>query len=161
MDIKDFLSERDVMTDVRAPDKTRLLRDLSRRAASSLKLDADVVSSEILKRETLGSTGMGGGVAIPHARIQGLEKPFGILARLRKGMEFEAVDNQPVDIVFLVLLPAAREREQLNALASVARKLRDEKILRGLRDATDSAALFATITSGQPPTIKRYHRDAH
>jgi PTS system nitrogen regulatory IIA component len=147
MDIKDFLSPDDAMVDVRAVDKPRLLRDLSRRAASSLNADADVISSAILKRETLGSTGMGGGVALPHARIRGVDRPFGILARLGKGMEFDAVDGEPVDIVFLLLLPVAREGEQLNALASVARKLRDTEALGHLRGAADSAALYRAMVA--------------
>jgi PTS system nitrogen regulatory IIA component len=147
MIIADFLAPNDVMVDIRAADKVRLLQELSYRAAATRKLDGNLVASDILKRETLGSTGMGGGVAIPHARIPGLNKPFGLLVRLKKPIEFDAIDGKPVDLVFLLLLPAAPEGEQLNALASVARKLRDETTLRDLRVATDNAALYHAIVN--------------
>ena len=130
------VSPSDVLIDVRAPDKVHLLRELSRRAASVLKLNAEGVSGEILKREALGSTGVGAGVAIPHARIQGLKQPFGVLARLRKAIEFEAIDSQLVDIAFFLLLPA--EGEQLNALACVARKLRDPEAVGEIRRKRNS-----------------------
>jgi PTS system nitrogen regulatory IIA component len=145
MDIKDFLSPADVMVDVQTSDKAWLLKDLSTRAASALKLKADAIADEILKREALGSTGIGGGVAIPHARVSGLKTPFGILVRLRKPIEFDAIDSQPVDFVFFLLLPAARENEQFNALACVARKLRDAQVLRGVRGAADRDSLYRSI----------------
>jgi PTS system nitrogen regulatory IIA component len=145
MDINSFLAPGDALVDVRASDKTRLLTELWHRAAASLRLGADTVAGDILKREELGSTGVGGGVAIPHARIAGLQAPFGILARLRGAIDFDAIDGQPVDIVFLLLLPAAPAGEQLNALASVARKLRDPKIVHDLRRAGDSTSLYHAI----------------
>jgi Phosphoenolpyruvate-dependent sugar phosphotransferase system, EIIA 2 len=83
------------------------------------------IAAEILKREELGSTGTGGGVAIPHARIQELNEPFGIFARLNRPIDFQAIDTRPVDLVFLLLLPGDPVGEQLKALATVARKLRD------------------------------------
>jgi PTS system nitrogen regulatory IIA component len=147
MDIKDLLSPADVMVDVRAPDKSRLLYDLARRAADALNLSGDVISAAILKREELGSTGMGDGVAIPHARIQGVKKPVGILARLRQAIEFDAIDGQPVDLVFVLLLPATAENDQLCALASVARKLRASEILVQLRDAKNRSELYSAIVA--------------
>jgi PTS system nitrogen regulatory IIA component len=147
MDIKDFLSPANAMADLEASDKSRLLTDLSNRAASALKLDADLVVSEIMKREELGSTGIGGGVALPHARIQGLQAPFGILARLREPIGFDAIDDQPVDVVFFLLLPAAADAEQLNTLACVARKLRDGQALRNLRSAADDLTLYEAIVT--------------
>jgi PTS system nitrogen regulatory IIA component len=110
-------------------------------------LAAEGISAEILKREELGSTGTGGGVAIPHARIQGLNKSFGILARLNNPIDFEAIDSQPVDLVFLLLLPANPVGEQLKALASVARKLRDPTSLRDLRSASGTAGLYDAMTT--------------
>jgi PTS system nitrogen regulatory IIA component len=145
MEIKDLLSPADVMVDVDGSDKARLLKDLSTHAGSALKLKADTITAEISNREALGSTGIGGGVAIPHARISDLKKPFGILARLRKPIEFEAIDGQPVDLVFLLLLPAAREGEQLKALACVARKLRDPTAVREVRSAADSGTLYRAV----------------
>jgi PTS system nitrogen regulatory IIA component len=87
---------------------------------------------------------MGGGVAIPHARLQDLKKPFGIFVRLRREMDFGAIDSRPVDLVFLLLLPAA-EGDQLNALASVARKLRTPEDLVRMRNARSQAELYAAI----------------
>jgi PTS system nitrogen regulatory IIA component len=145
MDIKDFFSPDDAMVDVRASDKARLLQELAGRSATALNLAADRISTELLKREELGSTGTGGGVAIPHARIPEVKKPFGMLVRLRQAIKFDAIDGQPVDIVFLLLLPASPAGEQLTALASVARKLRDPDSVRRLRRAADSAELYGVM----------------
>jgi PTS system nitrogen regulatory IIA component len=153
MEIKEFLSSTQAIIDVRAPDKDSLLRELSQRAAGTVRLNADSFSSEILKREKLGSTGIGGGVAIPHARIKGLKKPFGILARLKSAIDFDAIDDKPVDIVFLLLLPVETEGEHITALASVARILRDAEVLRKLRGAADIASLYRVMTENRQSKI--------
>jgi PTS system nitrogen regulatory IIA component len=147
MDIKDFLSPAEVLVDFPAQDKSHLLSDLSARAASLLKLDANIVSREILKREELGSTGIGEGIAIPHARMAHLEGPFGILARLKRPIDFDAIDSQPIDIVFFLLLPGTSQGNQLHALAAVARKLRDKKTLHALRSANSNSALYGAVVS--------------
>ena len=147
MQIADFLSPDDTLCDVRAADKDRLLRELTGRAANALRLDAAVLADAIAQRERIGSTGMGDGIAIPHARIADLSKPFGLLARLRRAIDFAAIDGQPVDIVFLLLLPSAAHGEQLTALASVARRLRDAQVTADLRDAADGAALYRAIVA--------------
>ena len=115
MKITDFLSPADVVLDVKPANKGQLLRLLAMRAAAGAGLDAYQVATLILKREELGSTGVGNGVALPHARLTGIKAPFGMLARLRRGIDFEAIDGQPVDIVFLLLLPETANGEQLNA----------------------------------------------
>jgi PTS system nitrogen regulatory IIA component len=145
MDIKEFLSPADALVDVRVADKARLLQELAHRAATTLSLPVDRISSALLKREELGSTGTGGGIAIPHARIPDLNKPFGILVRLEQPIDFDAIDGQPVDLLFLLLLPLASDKEQLTALASVARILRNSKSARDLRRARDSASLFRAM----------------
>ena len=142
MDIKDFLSPADALVDLRAPDKLRLLQDLSVRAAASLELDAERVSKAILAREELGSTGMGEGVAIPHARIPDLKKPFGILACLKKPIGFDAIDTHAVDVVFFLLLPSDASPEHLHALALVARALRNPNLATELRRARDGAEAY-------------------
>src|SRR5271170_7226562 len=147
MEIRDFLSRDNALINVRAPDKTRLLQDLAARAAAALNLDANPVSIELLKREALGSTGTGDGVAIPHARIPDLRKPFGMLVRLRHAIDFEAIDGKPVDVVFLLLLPQS-QGDPLNALASVARKLRNPESVRRIRNAADEAELYDAIEAG-------------
>jgi PTS system nitrogen regulatory IIA component len=147
VDIKDLLAPANVIVDMRATDKGQLLRDLCERAAATLGLGAEFVTSEILKREGLGSTGMGEGIAIPHARIPKLDKPFGILARLKKPIEFAAIDEKPVDVVFLLLLLAAPESDQLNALATVARRLRDPGTASTIRSAREALGAYEAIVA--------------
>ena len=147
MDIRAFFSQNDVIVDVRASDKVQLLKDLSARAALEVALDPALVSAEILKREELGSTGLGSGVAIPHARILGLGKLYGSLARLKRALDFAAVDGEPVDLVFLLLLPSSTGREQLEALAAVARQLRKPTIAAMLRKARDGSEAYSAMLS--------------
>jgi PTS system nitrogen regulatory IIA component len=142
MNITDFLLPQHVVVDLRAADKAQLLRELARRAATALGLPADQVSDALLKREALGSTGTGGGIAIPHARLAGVAKPFGMLVSLAKAIDFDAIDGRPVDIVCLLLLPTNSQGEQLNVLACAARTLRDADALRNIRHAGDDAALY-------------------
>ena len=110
-------------------------------------MDAADVSKQIAKREELGSTGVGNGVALPHARLKGFKSPFGLLARLHHGIDFEAIDDQPVDIVFLLLLPDTPDEAQLNALACVARALRDPRALERVRDATQREDIFRAVSA--------------
>jgi nitrogen PTS system EIIA component len=138
MDIRDFFAPPDAIIGLRSADKSKLLQELSNRAADRLALDSGRIVQTVLGREALGSTGMGSGVAIPHARIAGLHQPFGLFARTRRPIAFDSIDGQPVDLIFLLLLPANPEQEHLHALASVARALRDRKIVGELRRARDS-----------------------
>src|SRR6516162_11542843 len=120
MDTKALLLPAHALINIRATDKTSLIRDLSARAAAALELPAERISAELLKREALGSTGTGGATAIPHARMPELKKPFGMLALLQNPVDFNAIDGNPIDIVFLILLPASSQKDQLNTLASIA-----------------------------------------
>jgi PTS system nitrogen regulatory IIA component len=143
--IYDLLSPADVMIDVGALNKRSLLQDLSAKSAASLDLRVDQIAPYLLKREELGCTGMGGGVAIPHARVRDLQRPYGVLAKLKQPIEFEAIDGQAVDIVFLLLLPANADNGQLSALALVARTLRASETLVRLRRARDASELYAMM----------------
>jgi nitrogen PTS system EIIA component len=105
MKISDLLSSTDVTADFVAIDKQQLLQELARKAGLIVEVLPDRILTELTKREEFGSTGMGGGVAIPHARFHQINKPFGLLVRLREPIDFDAVDGKPVDIVFLLLLP--------------------------------------------------------
>jgi len=147
INISSFLSPNDVFLDVRAPDKLSLLRDLARRAAPSTDLSSDVIVTELMKREQLGSTGMGGGVAIPHARYIGLKKAFGLVARLKPAVDFEAIDNLPVDLVFVLLVPAAAEGDHLNVLAAVSRRMRSREVTQKLRVIQDPNIFYRLITA--------------
>jgi PTS system nitrogen regulatory IIA component len=147
LDVKSFLSAEDVVADYRAETKEQLLDELCARAAQAAHLDVQLVRGEILKREQLGCTGVGGGIAIPHARLQNLKKPYGSLVRLRKPIDYDAIDGDPVDIVFLLLLPAEPAGDQLNALAATARKLRDRDTLSRLRGAPDGHAVYEAFVA--------------
>lgn len=145
MKISDLLSPADVMIDVRAANKQLLLQEFAAKAAAGLGLPVEAIASFLLKREDLGSTGIGHGVAIPHARLSDLQRPFGLLARLKQPLEFDAIDGQPVDLVFVLLLPAAVENEALAALALVARTLRSPENLARLRAAKNTSELFTAV----------------
>jgi PTS system nitrogen regulatory IIA component len=145
MKIPDLLSRADVLIDVRASSKPLLLQELAAKAAAGAGLDIDHIASHLLKREELGSTGIGKGVAIPHARLPGLARSYGLLAKLKQPIEFDAIDGQAVDIVFVLLLPAAAEQEALGALALAARALRSSENLARLRRAKNTSELYAAI----------------
>jgi PTS system nitrogen regulatory IIA component len=147
MKVSDFLSSADVITDVAFADKQKLLEDLARRAATIVDVQPALILSELVKREQLGSTGMGGGVAIPHARFHQVAKPFGMLVRLKRPIAFDAVDDQPVDTIVLLLLPDAPNGERLGVLACIARKLRDPAIMAALRRARDGAEIYRTLAA--------------
>jgi|SRR5229473_1835694 len=145
MKISDLLSPADVMIDVRTSNKRLLLQEFAAKAADSLGLPVDQVAPYLLKREELGSTGIGRGVAIPHARLPDLQRPYGLLARLKQPIEFDAIDGQAVDIVFVLLLPAAADRGQLGALALVARTLRPPENLARIRSAKTTSELYSAF----------------
>jgi len=142
MKISDLLSPTDVMIDVRHSQKALLMQELAAKAAASLGRPVDQVASYLLKREDLGSTGIGKEIAIPHARLPDLQRPHGLLAKLKQEIEFDAIDGQAVDIVFVLLLPAAVEND---ALALVARTLRSPETLARLRRAKSMSELYSAI----------------
>ena len=147
MNTADFLAEDDVLLDYAAASKMQVLQGLSRMAANRLNLKPVPIATALLKREQLGSTGVGGGVALPHAGVAGLDRPFGILARLKNPIDFDAVDGNPVDIVFLLLVPPASSTDQLAALACVARVLKDPQIQAQLRTAARIDVMYRAVTS--------------
>jgi PTS system nitrogen regulatory IIA component len=147
MTLTDFLLPSNVLLQKRAADSRQLLHDLSQRAAACLGVDEAAIVAALLKREDLGSTGMGNGVAIPHARLEMVKKPFGLLVRLDQPIDFNAIDGRPVDLVFILLLPATGEGEHLGALALVARKLRVQDVLMKLRQGKSALELHAVVCS--------------
>jgi nitrogen PTS system EIIA component len=147
MNIQDFLSPNDVTIDVAPANKQKLLVELANKAGSRLRLPPDTILSELSNREELGSTGLGDGVAMPHARFKQIDKPFGMLFRLRQPIDFNAVDGKPIDIVFLLLLPEGAKGEQLSALACIARKLRKAAVTAALREAPSAAETFRVLAS--------------
>jgi len=145
MKIAEILNPDSVLLGLRAVDKRSVLADLAGRAATQLGIDAAKATDALLERENLGSTGMGDGLAIPHARLGKVRRPFGVFARLDRRIDFDAVDGRPVDLVFLLLLPASKENAHLGALACVARKLRRPETADALRRGESAKALFRTL----------------
>lgn len=146
MIVTEFLDERDVLVGLEVADKTALLQRLAQQAAGELGLKPADIATALLERENLGSTGTGGGIAIPHARLRQVTRPIGVFARLRKAIAFDAIDEKPVDLVFLLLLPAGSEGRHLSVLASVARKLRDVATQARLRTAGSAANIHAILS---------------
>lgn len=158
MDMIDLLPKEQVMS-LRAGNKSQLLQELARRAAQALHLDVKAVLDAIAAREALGSTGIGAGVAVPHAKIPGLTDFFALFARLDKPVAYDAVDGEPVDLVFLLLVPPDGDTDHLAALACVARRLRDPETARRLRAQTDPAALYEILIALQPVAAKTSQPD--
>jgi PTS system nitrogen regulatory IIA component len=148
MNISEFLAPADVIVGLRASAKENVIRELARRAASATGVDSSVIANALQARESLGSTGLGRGFALPHARIPGLTRFFGTFARLARPIDFQAIDDGPVDLVFLLLIPAGAENEHVAALAAISRRLRNAEVLKGVRKADDPATLHALITAG-------------
>lgn len=142
MDFEPICRIVDSVIDLSLRDKRTLLHDLAHRAAVVLNVDDDVVFSALLKREELGSTGVGNGVAIPHVRLEQVKNPFGIMVRLKDPINFDSIDGQPVDLVCLLLLSKENESAQLNALAGIARRLRRPEVLEELRHAPNRVVLY-------------------
>ena len=146
MEIADLLSLSGVSDGLKAGSKKQALQELSALAAAQLAEKERTILNLLLARERLGSTGVGGGVAIPHARLEGLAKPSGVFARLREPIEFDAVDGHPVDLIFLLLAPETEGSDHLKALALVSRLLRDHRVCARLRGADSAEALYAVLT---------------
>jgi PTS system nitrogen regulatory IIA component len=149
MKIEEVLAPDAVEVGLESSDKQALLEALSRKAARFLQIPSEDILKALLNREELGSTGTGGGIALPHARMAEVTRPFALFTRLRKPIDFEAVDSQLVDLVCLVLLPAGKN-DTINALACVARSLRDPERLRLVRKASNKAGLYAALTEQLP-----------
>lgn len=145
----DFISPDSVVASLKAKSKKQLLQDLSARAARLTGLPERDIFDVLLQRERLGSTGLGQGVAIPHGKVQGLKRIAGIFARLAEPVDFDAIDSQKVDIVFLLLAPEGAGADHLKALARISRLLREGSAVEKLRACKDAAALYAVLTEGE------------
>ena len=146
MEITDLLTSERVMPALRAPSKKQALQALSRRAAEITGLHERTIFDVLLERERLGTTGVGSGIAIPHGKLAGLKGLLGLFARLEKPVDFDAVDEQPVDLIFLLLAPETAGADHLKALARVSRLLRDRGVCEKLRAAADGKSLFGLLT---------------
>ncbi len=149
MGLEDLLSPKGVIHNLRVSCKREALQAIADKAAGLIDRPAADIMTTLLEREQLGSTGVGDGVALPHGKIEGLSKIVGVLARLETPVSFDALDDQPVDLVFMLLAPANATAAHLKALAKVSRLLRDEHAREALRGADSAEALFAIATADQ------------
>lgn len=145
-ELSDLLTPEAVLAGVGAANKKTLFQHLGAAAARAYGLDGREVNDRLFDREKLGSTGFGGGIAIPHARLDGLAQVSGVFARLATPVDFGAVDDLPVDLVFMLLSPTGAGAEHLKALALVSRRLRDRAFAAKLRGASSPDALYALLT---------------
>ena len=137
MRITDFLTPERIFLDVRTRGKPRLLAEVARNfARSDPSIDATAVEAALLAREQLGSTGLGAGFALPHARIENLQTFQGMFLRLQKPIEFDAIDDTPVSMIFVLLIPNAENVSHVGALAVVSRTFRENRVMEDLRRAT-------------------------
>ncbi|MBS9477081.1 PTS IIA-like nitrogen regulatory protein PtsN [Ancylobacter radicis] len=151
MALNDILALPAVFPALRVTSKKQALQELSAKAAELLGRDERQIFETLNQRERLGSTGVGSGIAIPHGKLAKMDKLFGMFARLDKPIDFESLDGEPVDLIFLLLAPEAAGADHLKALARVARLLRDPEVARKLRQSRDSASIHAILT-GTPAT---------
>ncbi len=145
MGVLELVGPDGVIADLEASSKKHALELMAAVAAESLGLSSKAVFTVLVDREKLGSTGVGRGIAIPHAKMPGLESIHGFLIRSREAVPFEAVDDEPVDLFFLLLAPESAGAEHLKALARVSRALRDRDTVKALREAAGAAAMRAIL----------------
>jgi len=146
MEISDLIVPEGVVATLRASSKKQLLQELAEKAAGLTRLPSRRIFETMHERERLGSTGMGQGIAVPHGHLEGITRMTGLFARLATPVDFESMDDQPVDLVFVLLAPEGAGADHLKALARVSRLLRNQSLCEKLRAAVDSAALFALLT---------------
>jgi nitrogen PTS system EIIA component len=147
MSLTDILSRDAIIPVLRVSNKKQLLEAISEKASKLTALPARAIFDLLLQRERLGSTGLGNGIAVPHCKVEGLDHLIGIYARLEKPIDFEVVDGEPVDLIFVILAPEGAGADHLKGLSKVARVLRDQATSAKLRKITDADGIFALLTS--------------
>lgn len=161
MDTSDLLMTPDaIVTKLRSGSKKHVLQDLSKAAAQLTGVEERQIFEVLLEREHLGTTGVGNGIAIPHGKLPALDNLYGLFARLDKPIDFEAIDEQPVDLFFLLLAPEGAGADHLKALARVSRMLRDTGFCDKLRGSDGRDALYALLTQGDDVELQTSLRAA-
>jgi len=146
MEITDLITPESVVPNLKVTSKKHALQEISKRMAESYDLTEREIFEILLEREKLGSTGVGNGIAIPHGKLKNLDCLCGYFARLERPVEFDAVDERPVDLIFLLLAPEEAGADHLKALARVSRLMRDKAVCKKLRGSNTSEALYALLT---------------
>lgn len=145
MQLADFIDFEAIKPSLPAGNKSSLLKQLASQSAQRLGVDAPAILASLTEREQLGSTGFGQGVAIPHGKVEGLDRIYGLFARLSEPIDYKAIDGRPVDIVFLLLSPPNAGAEHLKALAAISRATRQHSTLDKMRGARSRDALAAVL----------------
>nr|WP_272210521.1 PTS IIA-like nitrogen regulatory protein PtsN [Marinicella sp. W31]MDC2876414.1 PTS IIA-like nitrogen regulatory protein PtsN [Marinicella sp. W31] len=147
MALDDLLKQEAIIPALKANSKKQLLQELAAKAEAVTGVPEREIFEVVLQRERLGSTGVGNGIAIPHGKLPKLEHICGVFARLQHPVNFEALDDQPVDLVFLLLAPEGAGADHLKALSRVARLLRDQELVKKLRASDSESAIYAFLNS--------------
>jgi nitrogen PTS system EIIA component len=146
VNISDIITPKSIIPALKVKSKKKLMQLMSEKASELTNIDAREIFETITHRETLGSTGIGNGIAIPHGKLTNVKSIFGIFARLEAPIDFDALDDRPVDLVFLLLAPALSGSEHLKALSRIARIFREDSMVQTIRGTKDAGALFAILT---------------
>jgi nitrogen PTS system EIIA component len=146
MELGDLIVPEGVVASLKAKNKKQALQDLAQTAATLTALDQGAIFETLLQRERLGSTGVGRGIAIPHGKLAGLDRVIAVFARLEQPIDFDSIDKEPVDLIFLLLAPEQAGADHLKALARISRLLRDPDSINKLRASGDPRALYAVLT---------------
>jgi PTS system nitrogen regulatory IIA component len=147
LEITDLITPDRILPALKARSKKQALQELAAKAAQMTGVGERQIFEVLLERERLGTTGIGSGVAIPHGKLREIDRIYAIFARLERPIDFEAIDDQPVDMVFLLLAPENASADHLKALARISRLLRDRSLCEKLRNARNRDAIYAVLTS--------------
>jgi nitrogen PTS system EIIA component len=151
MSLHDLLSVDAIIPALRANSKKTAIQDMCELAGTVSGLPSRAIYDAVLQRERLGSTGVGKGIAIPHGKLVGCTRIFGVFARLERAVEFDALDGEPVDLIFLLIAPEAAGADHLKALARIARTFRDADLTAKLRTVRDPSSLLSMMTAHTAP----------
>jgi PTS system nitrogen regulatory IIA component len=141
----DLITSDCVLANLKASNKKQVLQELARKAAKLTGQDEGAIFETLSERERLGTTGIGHGIAIPHGKLPGLDRVYGVFAKLERPVDFDAIDDQPVDLIFLLLAPANCGADHLKALAKVSRMLRDRILCEKMRGSTTCDAIYSLM----------------
>ena len=147
MKISDIMNENCVFSCLKAGTKRQLLQELAQKSSEITGINDRTIFDALLERENLGTTGFGGGTALPHARIEDLDKIYGFFAKLNTPVAYEAIDNKAVDLVFMLLSPDSSGADHLTAFAQISRLLKDENTCEKLRNAQNSEEIYALLNN--------------
>ena len=151
MEIVDLLGPESVIANLRVGSKKQALQDLAKRAGGLTGMHERAIFNVLLERERLGTTGVGNGIAIPHGKLPNLDRAYGLFARLERPIDFDSIDDRPVDLIFLLLAPESAGADHLEALSRISRLLRDQTVCDKLRGTGNAETLYALLANSAAP----------